>query len=401
MASPLAQAYTQTKAWIRVRVGLDTPMNHSPLPALLTVLLQCAAVACGITMISGIVLALWYEPSSRPITDMNGSMQALAYAHTLSIGSHGDTLALPGEALMVPLSADRQPLFFDSALAHNCTIVRHQGMPVQLHAAAASVEITLTNRHPTGAWLRAVHIWSVHLLMFSLIGAAVTMMIQCSWRSPNEFLWLSIVGILFVSALSAWTGSLLPWTVFSVVSAQIVGTFIHDYLPIAGTTISNLFLRGDTVSDHTLPRIFSLHALLLPIVLLMLWRFVHILYKRLHHPLFDSVTWSRIISIIPITVMILAYGISPLRTGPSFIPADTSFAVTALPDTKPAWYFLPFFTVLRSLPADAVMLIFLTISTCIMVMPALDRRIPSWLLHTATIATILIFVWLGIKGFIQ
>lgn len=402
MASPLAQAYTQIKVWVQIRLGLGTPMNYPHRPLLLTVLLQCAAAACGITMISGIVLALWYEPSSRPVTDMNGTMQALAYAHTLSIGAHGDTLALPGEALMVPLSSDRQPLFFDSALARHCTIVRnHQGIPIRLHAAAASVEITLTNHHPTGAWLRAVHMWSVHLLMFSLLGAAFTMIIQSSWRAPNEFLWLTIVAILFVSAVAAWTGSLLPWTVFSVISAQIVGTFIHDYVPFVGDTVSNLFLQGDTVSDHTLPRIFSLHTLILPITLIMLWRFIHILCQRLHYPLFRTLTWSFTISIVPISVMLIAYYLSPLRMGPSFLPADTSLPITALPDTKPAWYFLPFFTLLRALPADAVMLILLMLSMCTVCMPGLDKRIPSWLLHTATIATILIFVWLGIRGFIQ
>jgi quinol-cytochrome oxidoreductase complex cytochrome b subunit len=403
MASPLAQTYSRITAWIRIRSGLEGNVSQKNTLKIAMIFLQCAAAACIVVIISGIVLSMWYEPSSRPIIDNNGNMQALAFAHTLIIDTHGDTLALSGEAFTVPLSKDRKPMFFDSAMASHSTVVcNHNGIPVRLHAAAGSIEIELTNRHPTGAWLRAIHLWAVHMFMLSLIAGVLAMIIKSSWRAPNEVLWFCIIGLMGVAALSAWTGSLLPWTVFSAVSAQIVGGFIRDYLPIIGNECSQLFLQGNDISEHTLPRVYSLHSIILPVIMVMLWWYVHILYKRLHGTLlFGSQTWSRIIAVLPLIIMILAYSISPIRVGPSFIPADTSLPITALADTKPSWYFLPFFSLLNNVPADAAMLILLAIFGCTVCLPAFDKRLPSWLLYAITIATILIFVWLGINGLMQ
>ena len=403
MASPLAQTYSRITAWIRIRSGLEGNVLQKNTLKIAMIFLQCAAAACIVVIISGIVLSMWYEPSSRPIIDTNGNMQALAFAHTLIIGAHGDTLALSGEAFTVPLSKDRKPMFFDSVMAAHSVIVRnHQGIPVRLHAAAASLEIEFTNRHPVGAWLRAIHLWAVHLFMLSLIAGVLVMIIKSSWRAPNEVLWICIIALMGVAALSAWTGSLLPWTVFSAVSAQIVGGFIRDYLPIIGKECSQLFLQGNDISEHTLPRVYAFHSIILPVIMILLWWYVHILYKRLHGTLlFGSQIWSRMIAVVPLLLMVLAYSISPIREGNSFIPADNSLPITALPDTKPAWYFLPFFSLLRAVPADAAMLIILTLLGCLIAMPAFDKRLPSWLLYAITIATILIFVWLGFNGFMQ
>ncbi len=403
MASPLAQTYSRIAVWIRIRLGLERTVSQQNTLAIAMIFLQCAAAACIVIIISGILLSMWYEPSSRPITDSNGSMQAMAFAENLIVGTHGDTLALPGEAFTIALSHDRKPLFVDSAMALHSIIVRnHQGIPVRLHAAAASVEIELTNRHPMGAWLRAIHLWAVHLFMIALIAGVLAMIIKSSWRAPNECIWFCIIGLMGVAALSAWTGSILPWTVFSAVSAQIVGGFIRDYMPVMGGTLSYVLLQGNDISEHTLPRVYTLHSIILPLIMIMLWWSLHIVYKRLHHALlFGSQTWSRIIAVVTLLLMVLAYSISPIREGNSFIPADNSLPITALTDTKPSWYFLPFFSLLRAVPADAAMLIILTLSGCLIAMPAFDKRLPSWLLYAITIATILIFVWLGFNGVMQ
>lgn len=408
MSSPLTQYIKKKKAWFGTRFGIvlyeGTEWRNSDL--LWIQLLRCAAACCCIIIVSGIMLSLWYEPSSRPLTDRKGQYQVLAYAQKTIIGTQGDTIISAGEAICIPIdnNKNREPILYDSLLKKSVQIVSSKnGNPIILSAASASVEYNITNRHPSGALIRGIHIWSVHLFIVCLMACSVAMLLLRSWRAPFELIWILFVLLFFTAAISAWSGYVLPWSIVSVVSAQVVTGVVKEYVPFIGDELAHTILNGGSITEYTLPRIFMLHAMVLPGIIIGLWIALARIIRR--HTAFNKSVyvfrgygWRIILSASALFICGLSYIVSPIRKGDSFIPADSLSAVSALPDSKPNWYFLPFYEMMNIVPTDAFIVLMILSIGILFFAPRLFRHRSDRMLYIGTILTILIFVWLGVRG---
>lgn len=413
MASPLTQFINNKKNWLRIRLGLlpedagySIANNYNRMWILM--ILLCFVLMI-IVAVSGIVLSLWYEPSSRPITERNGTYVTLAYAKETIIGKHGDTLALKGESFHIPFADNkaRDLKFVDSTIIKKIKIVRtDNGEPIRVTAASSSVEVDITNRHPLGVWIRGIHIWAVHLFVGSLVLSIVTILFLQAWRIPFELVW----GLLILSAIlvagSAWSGGILPWSRFSRISMEIVTGTIRTYVPIYGEEISYALQNGEGVSEKTLPRIFTLHAIVLPLCIFCTFAAIARIVKRLLVASNTAInnnsnTLKLMLGSITLLVCLLSRFIVPLRDGKAFLPSDSSFIVSGISDAKPAWYFLPFYKLLSIVPADLLTITLLMLLMLAVLLPVISKKIPKTLYYIGTFATILIFVWLGVLGFIE
>lgn len=408
MPSPLVLYLKEKKLWLHIRLGMvhyaGTEWRKSDL--LWVQLLRCTAAACFVIMFSGIALSLLYEPSARPIIDNNGKYQTLGYAKKTVRSTFGDTIALANEVIHIPLSdaKARKPVYEDSLLKNSFDITRSEnGIPIIISAASSSVENGIMSKSASGTWMRRVHIWSVHLFMICLMTSIVTILLLRSWRAPFELLWVVLIVLSLCAGVAAWSGSVLPWSVLSVVSAQVV-TGVLRHLPIIGEYLAQFILNGNAISERTIPRIFTIHAIVLPIMMMGIWIGVSALTKRLsaeHKSLFSGNIWKLTFSSVMLVCMLSALLFNPIQSGGSFIPADTLLPNIALNDSKPSWYFLPFYELMNIVPTDAFTIVMIVFICMLFLTPILFRKKSVIILYIGTIVTILIFVWLGVRGFTQ
>lgn len=90
-----------------------------------------------------------------------------------------------------------------------------------------------------------------------------------SYRKPRELVWLFGCLIFLCLMAEAFMGYLLPWGQMSYWGANVIIS-LFSAIPLVGDSIVT-FIQGDYyISDATLNRFFSMHVILIPLVLVML-----------------------------------------------------------------------------------------------------------------------------------
>jgi cytochrome b6 len=134
--------------------------------------------------------------------------------------------------------------------------------------AAAYASFVFIQKEVSFGWLiRQVHAWSANLMILMLFIHMFSTFFMKSYRKPRELMWLS-GSVLFVLALGfGFTGYLLPWNEIAYFATQ-VGTEVPKVMP-GGAILVNILRGGNEVTGETLTRMFSLHVVLLPGLLLL------------------------------------------------------------------------------------------------------------------------------------
>lgn len=90
-----------------------------------------------------------------------------------------------------------------------------------------------------------------------------------SYRKPRELVWLFGALIFLCLMAEAFMGYVLPWGQTSLWGAKVIIS-LFSAIPVIGDPLVT-FIQGDFyISDATLNRFFSLHVILIPLVLVML-----------------------------------------------------------------------------------------------------------------------------------
>lgn len=90
-----------------------------------------------------------------------------------------------------------------------------------------------------------------------------------SYRKPRELVWVFGALIFLCLMAEAFMGYVLPWGQTSLWGAKVIIS-LFSAIPVIGDPIVT-FIQGDFyISDATLNRFFSLHVVLIPLVLIML-----------------------------------------------------------------------------------------------------------------------------------
>src|SRR5512135_1558727 len=195
-------------------------------------------------------------------------------------------------------------------------------------------------------------------------------MIYGSYRKPRELLW--IIGVVIYLALmgEAFMGYLLPWGQMSFWGAQVIVNLFSS-VPFIGPDLSVL-IRGDyVISDATLNRLFALHVIAVPLVLVGIV-FVHLvaLHKvgsnnpdgieiKKHkdakghpvdgipfHPFYTVKDMVGVVGFLLLFCGVIFF--EPSFGGFFLEPANFTPAnpLQTPPDITPVWYFTPFYAML-------------------------------------------------------
>ena len=116
-----------------------------------------------------------------------------------------------------------------------------------------------------GVFLRNLHRWSAHAMVFLVFAHMFKVFFRGAYRPPREFNWVIGVILLLLTLFLSYTGYLLPWDQLAY-WAITVGSNIMSAVPVLGGKLRFLMLGGNTVNANALLRFYVLHCVILPLV---------------------------------------------------------------------------------------------------------------------------------------
>jgi quinol-cytochrome oxidoreductase complex cytochrome b subunit len=116
----------------------------------------------------------------------------------------------------------------------------------------------------SGLFLRNLHRWSAHAMVFLAFAHMFRVFYRGAYRPPREFNWVVGVLLLLLTLLLSYTGYLLPWDQLAF-WAITVGTNISAAVPLIGNKFHFLMLGGHQVNANALLRFYVLHCVILPL----------------------------------------------------------------------------------------------------------------------------------------
>ena len=139
--------------------------------------------------------------------------------------------------------------------------------------AFASVEFNIMRDVGYGWLIRYMHSTGASFFFICVYMHMFRGLMYGSYRKPRELVWLFGALIFLALMAEAFMGYLLPWGQTSYWGANVIIS-LFSAIPIVGDAIVT-FIQGDFyISDATLNRFFSLHVILIPLVLYFFWAVV-------------------------------------------------------------------------------------------------------------------------------
>ena len=135
----------------------------------------------------------------------------------------------------------------------------HPSVP-QAYADTKDLQFVVSS----GLFLRNLHRWSAHAMVFLVFAHMFKVFYRGAYRPPREFNWVIGVILLLTTLLLSYTGYLLPWDQLAF-WAITVGSNIASAVPVFGNKIHFLLLGGNLVNANALLRFYVLHCVILPL----------------------------------------------------------------------------------------------------------------------------------------
>ena len=279
--------------------------------------------------------------------------------------------------------------------------------------------------HSTGASAFFIIIY-LHMMRALLYG---------SYKGPRELIWILGMVLYILLLAEAFFGYVLPWGQMSFWGAQVIISLFGS-VPVIGPDLLVWILGDYAVGDATLNRFFSLHVVVLPLILVVLV-FLHIValhtvgsnnpdgieIKKVKdkdgipkdgipfHPYFTVKDAMGAVAFLWIFCAVVFY--APALNGyfleaPNFIEANP---LKTPEHIAPLWYLTPYYSVLRAIPPlfgsqfPGVLAMFAALLVFFF-LPWLDRSpvksiryrspIYKWILGTFVVSFIMLG-WLGVQ----
>ena len=232
----------------------------------------------------------------------------------------------------------------------------------KLPEAFASVQ--LIESIPAANLIRNVHHWAAHVMIATLVLHAFRVFFTGTYRKPRELTWVLGVILLGLTLAAGFVGYALPWDAFSV-TATGIGFGLARSIPVIGQLLADLFFGGTFPSLGSLPRLYTIHVVVIPLSILGILS-LHLLLvlkqkhsmpgyaKKLAEPgrVLGISLWPYHALLAGQLVFLMLGGLSVLA---AFVPVHPLAAygppTPETPMVKPDWYLLWIFGFLKLIPA--------------------------------------------------
>jgi ubiquinol-cytochrome c reductase cytochrome b subunit len=134
-------------------------------------------------------------------------------------------------------------------------------------AFASTVHISFDVRG--GLLMRQIHHWAAMLFIAAMTVHMLRVFFTGAFRKPREINWLLGTILLQLGLIEGFTGYSLPDDLLSGTGLRFVEGLIRS-IPVVGTYVSFFVFGGEFPGDTIIPRLYGVHILLLPGLILAL-----------------------------------------------------------------------------------------------------------------------------------
>src|SRR5699024_10794550 len=171
-------------------------------------------------------------------------------------------------------------MFFDPSMAevvYNGPYEALQGATMS-RAFESTLEISFELRG--GLLFRQMHHWSALVFMVAIFVHMFRVFFTGAFRKPRELNWLVGFTLMVLGMVAGFSGYSLPDDVLSGNGVRIIDGLMKA-IPIIGTYLSMLLFGGEFPGTDIIPRLFTIHILLVPTMILGLIG-IHLVLLVLH-----------------------------------------------------------------------------------------------------------------------
>ncbi len=184
--------------------------------------------------------------------------------------------------IILLLSGTYLTFFYDSStreVIYNGSYVPLKGIAMS-QAYASTLDISFDVRG--GLIMRQIHHWAALLFMASIVVHLMRVFFTGAFRKPREINWVIGSLLLILGILEGFAGYSLPDDLLSGTGARIAYSIAMS-IPVVGTWVAFLVFGGEYPGDTIISRLYAIHILLVPGVILGLITFhMMILWYQKH-----------------------------------------------------------------------------------------------------------------------
>ena len=118
-----------------------------------------------------------------------------------------------------------------------------------------------------GLVMRQIHHWAALLFMASIVVHLMRVFFTGAFRKPREINWLIGVTLLVLGILEGFAGYSLPDDLLSGTGLRIAYSIAMS-IPVVGTWVAFLVFGGEFPGTHIIERLYPIHILLVPGIIL-------------------------------------------------------------------------------------------------------------------------------------
>ncbi|MCX6444353.1 MAG: ubiquinol-cytochrome c reductase cytochrome b subunit [Actinobacteria bacterium] len=134
-------------------------------------------------------------------------------------------------------------------------------------AYASTLDISFEVRG--GLLMRQIHHWAALIFMVGIVVHLMRVYFTGAFRKPREFNWIIGVGLLTLGIVEGFLGYSLPDDLLSGTGIRIAEAIIQA-IPVVGSYLAFFAFGGAFPGEAFIPRIYTVHILLLPGIFLAL-----------------------------------------------------------------------------------------------------------------------------------
>jgi ubiquinol-cytochrome c reductase cytochrome b subunit len=216
-------------------------------------------------------------------------------------------------------------------------------------AYRSAVELSFDVR--AGLVMRQIHHWAALLFVASIVTHLCRVFFTGAFRRPRELNWIVGVTMLLLAIANGFTGYSMPDDLLSGTGLRIAYSIALS-IPVAGTWLTFLIFGGEFPADQIINRLFVIHILLVPALLIglltvhlaILWRQKHTQFGgagRTEHNVVGSRLWptytAKALGLFAAVFAVLATlgGLAQINPIWLYGPFEPAAVTTA---AQPDWY---------------------------------------------------------------
>lgn len=220
------------------------------------------------------------------------------------------------------------------------------------------------NAMPFGDMLRRIHHWMANIMVAAAVIHMMRIYFTGAFKKPREINWWIGMLLLIFAALTAVTGYILPYDNYAYNTAKVVYG-ITASIPWVGAWVAQAAFAGNFPGEGIIPRIYGYHIMLLPgILLATTGAHLLIMTKQKHtQPQYAKrIAYKKIVGVplstqqTPIMIMLTLMFTGIVVLFSAFIPVHPVEyfgppSTTPINNIKPDWYLLWVFGALAIIPS--------------------------------------------------